>query len=137
LLKFIRKILKTLAGISPVALTKNELYDRLTNTIIKQHCKHNSVCIDVGSHDGKILQMMLKAAPHAIHYAFEPIESLITRSLGKHHFDVNVYNVALSNKKGIEHFNLVTSNTAYSGLKKDFTIKRNRYYHYRTNRFTG
>ncbi|MBS1628057.1 MAG: FkbM family methyltransferase [Bacteroidetes bacterium] len=116
--RIFKKILKPIANISPIALTKNELYDRLTKKIIQQHCNKNSVCVDIGSHTGKILQIMLQVAPHATHYAFEPIDILYEKLYQKFQQKVQCYPIALSNKKGVESFNLVTTNMAYSGLKK-------------------
>ncbi|MBA4196442.1 MAG: hypothetical protein C0459_02705 [Chitinophaga sp.] len=116
----VKKILKKLVKLFPVALTKNEYYNRLTKTIIQQHCKKNSVCVDAGSHKGEILQMMLDAAPNGIHYAFEPIQELINKYLKHFQFEVNVYAVALSNNRALEQFNLVKTNTAYSGLRRRF-----------------
>ena len=103
---------------SPVAFTKNERYDRLTNKIIKAVCKPDSICIDVGANTGKILQMMMEAAPQAAHYAFEPIPELFQLLKRKFRRNAKVYCVALSDKKETTSFNLVLTDMAYSGLNK-------------------
>ena len=103
---------------SPVAFTKNEQYDRLTNKIIKAVCKPDSICIDVGANTGKILQMMMAAAPQAAHYAFEPIPELFQSLKRKFRRNAKVYCVALSDKKETTSFNLVLTDMAYSGLHK-------------------
>jgi len=123
LFQTIKKILKPIASLSPIALTKNELYDRLTKKIIQQHCNKKSVCIDIGSHNGKILEIMLQVAPNAIHYAFEPIDVLYKQLHQKFQQKIKLYPIALSNKKSVENFNLVLTDMAYSGLKKRFYDK--------------
>ena len=103
---------------SPVAFTKNEQYDRLTNKIIKTVCKADSVCVDVGAHNGKILSMMMEAAPASAHYAFEPIPELFQLLKRKFRRNAKVYCVALSDRKETASFNLVLTDMAYSGLNK-------------------
>ena len=103
---------------SPIAFTKNEQYDRLTKTIIKTVCKPDSICVDVGAHNGKILSMMMEAAPQAAHYAFEPIPELFQLLKRKFRRNAKVYCVALSDRKETTSFNLVLTDMAYSGLNK-------------------
>ncbi|OIR03451.1 2-O-methyltransferase NoeI [mine drainage metagenome] len=102
----------------PVAITQNERYDRLTKKIIFRVCQPNSVCIDVGAHEGKILKMMIDAAPQASHYAFEPIPELFQSLKQKFHKNEKLFCIALSDKKETTSFNLVLTDMAYSGLNK-------------------
>jgi len=118
LIAALKNIAKKILHFSPIAFTKNEQYDRLTNKIIKAVCKPDSICVDVGAHNGKILSMMMEAAPHASHYAFEPIPELFQYLKWKFHRNAKVYCVALSDKKETTSFNLVLTDMAYSGLNK-------------------
>jgi FkbM family methyltransferase len=116
--KAIVHLAKQLHRLSPIAFTKNEQYDKLTKQILKAVCTPNSICIDVGAHDGKILQLMMKAAPQAQHYAFEPIPELFQGLKQTFSKNTKVYCIALSDKKETTSFNLVLTDLAYSGLNK-------------------
>jgi FkbM family methyltransferase len=114
----VKKILKHIAALSPIALTKNEQYDRLTKKILKRVCTTESICIDIGANEGKVLQMMLQVARDAKHYAFEPIPVLFEKLKLKFQSKAHILNIALSNKVGKANFNLVLTDMAYSGLQK-------------------
>jgi FkbM family methyltransferase len=104
--------------VSPFALTKNEYYDRLTSKIIKTYCSPTDVCIDVGAHDGKILQLITKHCNRSTHYAFEPLPffyKLLVRKFGS---ACHVYEIALGKEKMVQPFNYVRTSPAYSGLRK-------------------
>jgi FkbM family methyltransferase len=111
--------LKSLLKKLPVPLTKNHRYDLLTKKIIQQHCNETSNCIDAGAHRGEVLDWFLKFAPRGKHYAFEPIPDLY-EALQEKYSDkgCKVFRIALSDTRGLSSFNYVTSNPAYSGLKK-------------------
>ena len=113
---FIKKILKAL----PVAFTKNQRYDRLTETVIRKVCRPDSNCVDVGCHKGEILDLFLDAAPGGQHYGFEPIPSLIHALRQKYagKTTCHLFDLALSNQNGTSSFNYVLSNPSYSGLLK-------------------
>ncbi len=102
----------------PIALTRNERYDRLTQRIIQQVCQPNSNCIDIGAHEGKILAMMLSAAPEGRHHAFEPIPALFKQLVKDFGAKAMIHHQALSNQSGPTNFNLVLSNPALSGIHK-------------------
>src|ERR1043165_3472046 len=112
-----KRLLKRLLQYSPVALTKNQHYDRLTKKVIRVVCKPNSNCIDVGCHKGEILDLMCAAAPQGHHWGFEPIpvlyEALKSKYAGT---QCTISPIALSNVEGEAQFNYVTSNPSYSGL---------------------
>jgi FkbM family methyltransferase len=114
----IKKMLKYIVSLSPIALTKNEQYDRLTKKILQSVCKTDSVCVDVGANEGKVLKLMMKVAPVAKHFAFEPIPVLFKKLASKFNEAAHIYNIALSNSVGTSKFNLVLSDMAYSGLQK-------------------
>jgi FkbM family methyltransferase len=111
---------KWIKKISPFALSKNHYYDIITKKVIEKYCSSKSNCIDVGSHEGEILDMFLKIAPLGAHFAFEPIPYLFEKLLKKylHLKNCHIYNNAISNSDGETTFNHVISNPAYSGIKK-------------------
>jgi len=112
-----KRLLKALLRYSPVALTKNQHYDRLTKKVIRAVCKPDSNCVDVGCHKGEILDLMRAAAPQGSHWGFEPIPDLFA-ALRKKYAETNctISALALSNAAGEAQFNYVTSNPSYSGL---------------------
>ncbi len=112
-----KRILKRILQYSPVALTKNQHYDRLTQKVIRAVCRPESNCIDVGCHKGEILDLMQAAAPQGHHWGFEPIPVLYTALVEKYR-DMNctISPIALSNAAGEAQFNYVTTNPSYSGL---------------------
>lgn len=105
---------------SPLAISKNHHYDILTERIIKKYCEAGSNCIDVGAHEGEILDIFLKNSSRGIHFAFEPIPDLHAKLVNRYKKNSNckIYDYALSNKEGETEFNYVVSNPAYSGIKK-------------------
>lgn len=117
-----KRILKSLLRYSPVALTKNQHYDRLTKKVIAGVCKADTHCIDVGCHKGEILDLMIAAAPGGRHWGFEPIPLLYDALRNKYAGTAcTISPVALSNAAGEASFNYVTSNPSYSGLlRRDY-----------------
>jgi FkbM family methyltransferase len=112
-----KRFLKRLLRYSPVALTKNQHYDRLTKKVIATVCRTDSNCIDVGCHKGEILDLMRAAAPKGRHWGFEPIPDLYQALLEKYaNTNCTISDIALSNVAGETQFNYVTSNPSYSGL---------------------
>jgi FkbM family methyltransferase len=111
----IKKIIKSL----PIDFTRNQQYDTQTKKVIAKVCSANTIAIDVGCHKGEVLDLILKYAPKAAHYGFEPIpdlcEALKKKYEGKPY---HISNIALSDQKGETSFNYVVSNPAYSGLQK-------------------
>jgi FkbM family methyltransferase len=115
---FIKGIAKKVQATLPFAIGKNEVYDRLTKEIIARYCHADSVCIDIGAHQGKILDWMIQYAPYAKHYAFEPIPFLYEKLKRKYADNAMIFSIALSDRISRSSFNLVTTNNALSGLKK-------------------
>jgi FkbM family methyltransferase len=112
--ELIKRILKRL----PFKFTKNQEYDSLTEDVLKFVLRSDSICIDVGSHKGEILDLFLKYSKGARHYAFEPIPEFYKNLSRKYGERCRVYNMALSNTSGETTFNYVVSNPAYSGIRK-------------------
>lgn len=118
--------LKRLVKKLPVRITKNQLYDQQTKQIIRRTCNANSNSIDVGTHTGDILDVLLQQSPNGRHFGFEPIPLLYQQLQTKYSSKSNVqlFDYALSNTNGTTSFNYVTSNPSYSGIKKRMYDRR-------------
>ena len=112
--------LKRLVKKLPVALTKNQQYDSQTKQIIRKVCTANSNTVDVGTHSGDILDVLLQQSPNGTHYGFEPLPVFYQALRTKYQQQKNIvlYDLALSDANGNSSFNHVTSNPSYSGIKK-------------------
>ena len=111
---YIKKLIKKI----PIGLSKNHQYDIDTRKIIQKTLLNDSNAIDIGCHEGEILDYFLKYAPCGQHYAFEPLPHLYKNLKSKYTKRAHLYPHALSNKEGTTTFQYVKSNPAYSGLKK-------------------
>jgi FkbM family methyltransferase len=114
----VKKQIKNLIKKLPIAFTKNQQYDQQTKQVLKKCLTPNSNCIDVGCHEGEVLEIMLKHAPNGQHHGFEPIPSFYNFLEKKFSSNCHFYQLGLSNKKGTSSFNHVISNPGYSGIKK-------------------
>jgi len=85
-----------------------------------QKClKADSICIDVGCHEGLVLQGMLRLSPNGRCFAFEPVPHLFENLKTKFpSTQIAFSDLALSNETGVASFNYVISNPSYSGLRK-------------------
>ena len=112
--------LKRLIKKLPIAVTRNQQYDVQTKQIIQQVCKPGSNSIDVGTHTGDILDLLIQQSPEGVQFGFEPIPALYktlkTKYAGNDH--VELFDIAVTNEAGETSFNYVTSNPSYSGIKK-------------------
>lgn len=115
-----KQLVKKIFHYLPFAITKNQKYDLQTRKVIRQVCKADTNCIDVGCHKGEIMDLMLHYAPRGKHYGFEPIPDLYRFLKDKYRNTPHctVSDTALSNKSGTTSFNYVVSNPSYSGIKK-------------------
>lgn len=114
----IKKTLKKGFSLAGIDMTKNMAYDRLTRQVMKKVLKPTSNCIDVGSHDGEVLEQILRLSPGGKHFAFEPIPGYCDSLVRLYGDQVTVLPYALSNKEMITEFHYVRNAPAYSGLKK-------------------
>jgi FkbM family methyltransferase len=111
--------LKNLIKKLPFDFTKNQAYDTQTNAVIKQVCKQDSNCLDIGCHKGEVMDIILRYAPEGRHFGFEPIPHMYKDLIAKYKgTKCTIHEVALSHKAGVSVFNHVVSNPAYSGLVK-------------------
>jgi len=119
-LLLLKDMLKKVLKVLPFALTQNQRYDRQTEAIIRKVCRPHTNCVDVGTHRGEILDLMRVLAPGGQHFGFEPLPHFY-KSLLERYADapsVHIFPFALSDTAGTASFNWVTTNPAYSGLKK-------------------
>lgn len=112
--------LKRLVKKLPVVLTRNQQYDSQTKQIIRKVCTAHSNTVDVGTHHGDILDLLLQQSPDGTHYGFEPLPVFYQSLRLKYQQQNNIvlYDLALSDINGNSSFNHVTSNPSYSGIKK-------------------
>ncbi|MDP4280581.1 MAG: FkbM family methyltransferase [Bacteroidota bacterium] len=102
-----------------IPLTQNIRYDIYTRNIMKRVLKHDSCGIDIGCHEGEILDDMMHFAPAGKFYAFEPLPDLFKNLCRKYaEMPVVVSPIALFDKKGTTPFNYVENAPAYSGIRK-------------------
>ena len=114
----VKILLKQFVNWFPIALTKSEAIDRNTYRIIHQVCEPKSVCVDVGANKGRILQMMINAAPGATHIAYEPLPKMYNLLIRKFASAARIYKIALTDEKGLSPFYHTREDTSYSGFKK-------------------
>ena len=116
----LKALAKSILAHSPVALTQNMRYDRLTRAILERELGPTSNCLDVGCHKGEILDLMLAYAPLGDHVGFEPIPALAAALEWRYAAEpaVRIARLALSDEAGAASFNYVTSNPSYSGLER-------------------
>ena len=114
IINYIKKLLKKM----PIGFSKNHQYDIDTRKIIQKTLLNDSNAIDIGCHEGEILDYFLKYAPSGQHYAFEPLPHLYNNLKSKYTKRAHIYPHALSDQEGTTSFQYVKSNPAYSGIKK-------------------
>ncbi len=118
MLRGLKKTLKKGLSHAGIDLTKNMAYDRLTRQVMKKVLTTTSNCIDVGSHDGEVLEQILQLSPEGRHFAFEPIPVYYEALLRHFGNQVTIMPYALSDKEMVTDFQYVRNAPAYSGLKK-------------------
>lgn len=114
----LKNIVKSGFSLLQIDLTKNMQYDRLTKIIMKQELGTHSNCIDIGCHEGEMLDQMISLSPFGKHIAFEPIPYLFDKLQEKYGHGTTIHQVALSNKNGEVSFNVVKNAPAFSGIKQ-------------------
>ena len=99
-------------------VTLNQRYDKQTKRIMQIVLEDESTFIDVGSHKGEVLELALKISKKGKHFAFEPIPYLFHKLNDKYGTKCEVLNYGLSDQKRQSSFQHVTTNPAYSGIKR-------------------
>ncbi|MEZ4750328.1 MAG: FkbM family methyltransferase [Bdellovibrionota bacterium] len=93
------------------------LYYRQMDEIFERVLRKDSNCVDVGCHEGSVLEKIVALAPDGFHWAFEPIPERHLR-LQKRFPRVQVMNLALSDREKLTVFHYVPDCDALSGLKR-------------------
>ena len=83
----------------------------------------DSTFIDVGCHEGEVLDQAIQFSPKGRHFGYEPIPDLYSNLSEKYSRDCQIKNYAIADFVGESEFHHVVSNPAYSGIKKDLTPK--------------
>lgn len=106
-----KQLVKNILKNTPLDFTKNRQYNSQIKKVIAEVCNRECCCIDIGAHEGEVLDILLKHAPGGTHYVFEPIpamyEALVKKYTGKE--KCKIYSCALSNTKGMATFNFGVS----------------------------
>lgn len=95
---------------------KNNLYDVRTIEIMRRVLRDDSVAIDIGAFEGSMLRHMIRFAPRARHFAFEPLPDRCAQ-LKRRFPGMNVLPYALSDAPGEEPYFEVVAYPAMSGLR--------------------
>lgn len=109
--------------------TQNDIYDLLTAQILERTLRPDSNCVDIGCHEGAILDDMLRLAPRGLHYGFEPLPHLAAALRDKYAARPNVvvHPIALSNAAGTVTFHANRDHPAMSGLeRRDYVAENDR-----------
>jgi len=105
------------AGFGP-AWAKRAYHDELNmRLLIAFTLSADSNCIDVGTHEGRVLADMVRFAPRGKHIAYEPLPHL-TAGLTRRFPGVEIRCAAVSNVEGTSEFVHVKNLPSYSGLKQ-------------------
>ncbi len=116
----IKKFAKRLLSALGINITRNQRYDALSLRVMQRVISRGDNCIDIGAHQGEVLDDMLRFAPEGEHHAFEPIPEMFVALKEKYRGNsrVNLHQVALADRCGETTFQHVTTNPAYSGLRQ-------------------
>ena len=112
----LKKIINAIRRRLPKKPSKSKYYDLQTFEVMKKILRPYSVCVDVGCHQGKILEEMQRLS-HASHYAFEPLPHL-NNHIREHFTNIRLFDCALSDTTGEAEFVYVKNAPAYSGLRE-------------------
>ncbi len=95
--------------------TRGFEYDRLTARVIRRVLRGGGRAVDVGAHEGGLLQWMVRSAPQDAHIAVEPLPAYAER-LRTRFPQVTVFEGALSDHEGRAKFGYVPTRPAVSSL---------------------
>ncbi len=101
--------------ILPASVVRARNYDRQTIEIAAKALAGSGNSIDIGANAGHILKSLAKLSPTGSHWAFEPIPRFAERLRAKFP-EVSVGQLALSDHNGVEDFNYLPEDPAYSSL---------------------
>ena len=95
--------------------SQNDIYNQQTIEVMKRCLHEDSICIDVGANRGEVLQEIIAIAPNSKHFVFEPIPDL-ANFLRDRYPDLQVYELALSDRQQEVEFQYIVNMSGYSGL---------------------
>ena len=95
--------------------SQNEIYNQQTIEVMKRCLREDSICIDIGANKGEVLQDITNIATNKNHFVFEPIPDLANLLQDKYS-DLNIYQIALSDRQGEVEFQHFVNMDGYSGL---------------------
>ncbi|MCC7124475.1 MAG: FkbM family methyltransferase [Acidobacteria bacterium] len=95
----------------------NAAYDIETVEVMARLLRADSICLDIGAHEGSVLTDMIRLAPHGRHHAFEPLPHLAAR-LRESFPGVHIHQAAVSDAPGQAQYVYVENAPAYSGLRE-------------------
>lgn len=95
--------------------------DQALAAFCQRELRPGSNSLDVGAHQGKVLDLLLGAAPNGSHIAVEPIPDM-ARSLRTRYPQVEVHECALAGASGQATFFLYANRPAWSGLRQQSAI---------------
>jgi FkbM family methyltransferase len=96
---------------------RGERYDIETGLVLERVLSPDSVCIDLGAHEGEILKLMTQCAPSGRHHAVEALPHLAEK-LTERFPQVVVHSCAVGQENGEFQFNYCIDHPAYSGLRR-------------------
>jgi len=114
----VKSVIKSALLHCPAATLPRSLrYDKETILLFSQVLGPTSNCVDVGCHKGTLLKEMIRYASAGQHFGFEPIPEFADK-LKEDFPEHKIYQLGLDDIRGECSFNHVTTNPAYSGIKK-------------------
>lgn len=90
-------------------------YNDETERVMARVLAADSVCLDIGAHRGSVLSSIVRLAPRARHWAFEPLPAF-AELLRATFPQVHVCEVALSDRAGAVVFHHAVAAPGWSGL---------------------
>jgi FkbM family methyltransferase len=104
-------------GHSLLTGSKNSRYDYQTIEIMRRVLRPDSIAVDVGSFQGGMLRHIVRLAPRARHFAFEPIPRL-AEDLRRRFPGCRVVQAAVGESRGMSAYCEVVRSPALSGLRR-------------------
>lgn len=98
---------------------RQEFKDELAvaEPLIRHFLHEDSNCVDVGCHEGDVMDLFVMYAPRGKHYGFEPLEGHARRLRSRYkNSNVVIHNLALANYCGRDEFIVDAHNKGYSHL---------------------
>jgi FkbM family methyltransferase len=90
--------------------------NELLAALLEELLERDSVCLDVGAHEGAVLREMVRVAPDGGHVAWEPLPAF-ARRLREDFPSVEVREAALSDRAGERSFAHVLGEPGWSGFE--------------------